>query len=429
MPVTDPTWRSIQKIAFRFFFVFLGGSSILCMDGFVDLITRFFAAKNYYSGGTFEFLSKPFYFLDRHLFHTGYNPKLNSSFIGDNHFGLVFYLTLLTFASIVTIAWTLLDRKRPNYNKLLYWFRFYIRYILAMTILDYGLDKLIPVQMSFPNVEDLMAPLGEKDRFTILWNFMGASKGYMMLTGIAEIMGSLFLFNRRTAVLGSLILLVILINVVGINIFYNIPVKMYATQLLIYDLFLLFPYSNKLIELFLLGRPVSLIGPYYEFHSKWKKYSLTATMIGIPLLIQIPIGIGIIQRYERNKLNAKRQVIYEVTDFIAKDTLPPLSTDTIRWKRFSIVSSQYSAGMYAIIYNMQDQKDYYVCKTDSTKRTITLKDSPDSLAWHVFTYANPSENQIFLAGKWKNVDIHVLMKAISIDSMEISKEKIKWVQD
>jgi hypothetical protein len=127
------------------------------------------------------------HWLDAHLFHTGYDPKTQQPFPGDNHFGVLFYLLLLLIALIGAIVWSVLDRKRPDYNRLRYWFGVYLRYMLAITLFTYGLDKLIPVQMIFRNIENLLRPMGESNRFLTLWNFMGVAPGYQMVTGTTEI--------------------------------------------------------------------------------------------------------------------------------------------------------------------------------------------------------------------------------------------------
>jgi hypothetical protein len=89
----------------------------------------------------------------------------------------------------------------------------------------------------------------------------------------------------------------------------------------------------------------------------------------------------------------------------------------------------YSRSKYAVIYNMMDKKDFYACDIDSNKRTFTFMDNPYSLNWHVFHFVNPAKDQLILTGKWKGRDIRVSMRAVPIDSMEISKEKIKLIRD
>ena len=93
--------------------------------------------------------------------------------------------------------------------------------------------------MSPPQWCMLTTPYGELNRFNVLWNFMGMSPGYMMFTGTIEIVGGLLLFFPRTAVAGYLLVIAVLSNVVALNWFYNVPVKVFSALLLLYALFLL----------------------------------------------------------------------------------------------------------------------------------------------------------------------------------------------
>src|SRR5450755_2616110 len=242
---TIVSWRLSQKIAFRFFFILLGLSTYHCLN---LVIERTFGLRNWTP--FYKIFSAPFHWLDQHIFHTGYDPAKHSSNPGDNHFGVVFCLTILLISVIGTIIWTALIRKTTDYDKALYWFRLYLRYILGMVLFFYGIIKVIPVQMPYPGIATLLTPLGENDRQYLLWNFMGASPGYMIFTGLCEMTAGLLLFNRRTKVLGYLLSVVVLINVVALNIFYNVPVKMFSIQLFIYNLFLLAPYLKIFPDIF-----------------------------------------------------------------------------------------------------------------------------------------------------------------------------------
>jgi len=399
----------------------------MCWDNLGDMIHRTFSTTPYSFDAFYGWLRSPVHWLDVHFFHTGYDPATQQSFPGDNHFGVLFYLVLLMVAVAGTIVWGILDRKRPNYNRLNHWFRVYLRYMLAITLLTYGLDKLIPVQMTFPNIENLLMPLGFSNRFRVFWNFMGVSPEYQMVTGAIELTGALLLLNRRTKVLGCILVLAVLINVVSLNVFYNVTVKLFSTQLLLYTLYLLYPYGNRLIKLFFSGQSVSLAVRRFRFQTSWKEKVLTAILISIPLLTLATAGWGIAHRYSRNANNAGLQKYYEVTRFVAKDTLLPLPTDTLRWKRFLISYSNYSPDLYAVVWGMQDDFDYYFLKIDSLKRTFTLKDASDSL--HVFTYSNPAKAQLLLKGKWKDQGVQILMKDVPIDSMRLNRDRIRLIRD
>ena len=419
----------LGRFFFLFSFLFLGISTITCWDNIGYMVHRVFSTAPYNFDAFYGFLRAPAHWLDVHIFHTGYDPTKQQPFPGDNHFGVLFYLLVLLIALIGAATWSVLDRKRPDYNRLDYWFRVYLRYMLAMTLFSYGLDKLIPVQMSFPNIENLLAPLGTNSHFTVLWNFMGVSPGYQMVTGTAEMIGALLLFSRRTVVLGYIVILAVLINVVSLNIFYNVVVKLFSMQLLLYTLFLLYPFGKRLIRLFFAGQSVSLAAPYYQFQGSLKKYTLAILLIAVPLFLLGTIGLGIASRYNRNARNTRLQKYYEVTSFVAKDTLPPLPTDTLRWKRLMISFSNYRPTPYAVVCGMDDDFDYYEFEIDSVNKTFTLKDGPDDRHRHVFTYSNPAKSQLLLIGKWKEKDVQILMKDNPIDSMCLNKEIVAFIRD
>lgn len=418
-----PRWTIEQKIAFRFAFLFFGLTTIINWVLTLFIAGLALSQKSFPIISAFKWMSRPFSWLDTHLFHTGYDPKLHAAFPQDNHFGTVFYLSLLLISVILCIVWSIADKRRNNYDKLFFWFNLYLRYTLAITIIGYGLDKVIPVQMSWPSVVDMLSNYGQQSRFSVLWSFMGMSPGYMILTGSLEVIAGLLLFNRRTLLFGYLLLLTILVNVVALNWFYNIPVKMYSVQLLVYNLYLLAPYSNRLIQFFFFEKfsPAPRIG--YRLRVPWKARTLTVALIVFPLLCSLLAGIADYNRYTRHQTKRKNEKCYNVVSFLAGDTLPPLTTDTLRWKRFLM------SGGDAVICNMSDDQESYVCDVDSSKGTFILHDNPDKTTWHLFHYTYPEKDQLQLVGKWKGKDIQVTMRSFPVDSIRLNKEKIRLVQD
>ena len=131
------SWNLGQKLAFRFCFLFLGITSLLCWD-FNIIFALLSFSVNYDPTIEYKPFAGVFHWLDQHLFHTGYDPKLHPSFPQDNHFGAVYYLAIFLLAIIGAIVWSLLDRKRPSYSRLLHWFNLYLRYTLGLTLIGYG---------------------------------------------------------------------------------------------------------------------------------------------------------------------------------------------------------------------------------------------------------------------------------------------------
>ena len=110
------------------------------------------------------------------------------------------------------------------------------RYALIIVMFGYGIDKFIPNQMMPPGVLAMTTPYGYLNRYHVLWNFIGMSPGYQIFTGAVELIATFLLFSRRTAVFGYVLLTGILANVVALNVFYNVTVKLFSSQLLLYTL-------------------------------------------------------------------------------------------------------------------------------------------------------------------------------------------------
>jgi hypothetical protein len=369
-------------------------------------------------------VSKPLLWLDKHIYHIGYDPNLHQPLPGDNHFGIVFYITVFIICLTIITVWSRIDRHKANYVHLDYRFRIFIRYMLALIMFAYGIDKVIPTQMRYPGVVDLVTPMGDQNLFSMLWNFVGVSPGYEIFTGFFEVTASLLLIFPRTYIFGSLLLCTILCNVVALNIFYNIPVILYSFLLLVCVLFLLQPHVNKLIQFFFNGRSVSLKESEQQPDSIKKNYFLYFFGYGLVFFLFISEIVHVTKIYSKDKVQIREDKLYDVIYFIQKDTLLPLTTDTIRWKRF-ILTGNHSA----VIFNMQDKPDFYQYDMDSTKHTISLHDSPDKNSWKIFSYVYPKKEHFEMTGKWKGNVVLIKMKEIPIDSMYINQEKLMFYQE
>ena len=424
----SPRWETWQKIIFRILFLFLLFFTIdylylsfaLAFGVYVELEQRLL------------FLNQSFHWLDSHLYHIGYNPKKNSNSGGDSAFGVVLYISVFIFCLLAGAVWSWLDRKRPSFNRLHYWFRVYLRYAVAIVMLGYGVDKLIPVQMPYPNATTLLGKLGDQNHFNVLWNFIGSSPGYEIFTGICEVSASLLLLFRRSYVFGCLVMCTILTNVVALNFFYNVSVKIFSSLLLVCILFLLAPFFQKLVQLFFYQQKISLAEKQYHFKSGTTRRLLNvsgALLIAFLLMGNISNDL---KRYHRDL--AGRGQIYEVTSFVTKDTLPANITDTLNWRRFVLMGGRYDTTNYAIIYynnnnNEFEGGDWHYYNMDTTKKTFAIRDISGTIIHHYsFTYNPEEKGGLSFTGQFKGYDVKINMKPFT-DSMYLNKEKIKLVQD
>ena len=85
------------------------------------------------------------------------NSPTGSKDTTGNYVQLLCYLTV---SAAVTLLWSVLDRKRPNYVRLYAWFRLYLRLLMAAPMISYGAAKLFPSQFPMPSLTTLLEPYG-----------------------------------------------------------------------------------------------------------------------------------------------------------------------------------------------------------------------------------------------------------------------------
>jgi len=164
-------------------------------------------------------------------------------------------LLLVGVALAASLLWSILDRRRTDYRELHGWLRILVRYTLALTLFSYGIQKVIPVQFQPASLTRLMEPFGEFSPSGVLWSFVGASQAYSMFAGAAEVSAGLLLLFRRTTSLGALVSFAVLLNVVALNFFYDVPVKLYSVNLLLMAVFLLAPDLRRLMDVLMPDLP------------------------------------------------------------------------------------------------------------------------------------------------------------------------------
>lgn len=223
VPAPEPRWSSGRKLAFRLLFVLGGGILLLSLYGNAGL------ALLWKVTGVWWVLAQIGSYLSR---GEGVDVVLTSG--GDNLWQWCMHLGWIVVGLVIVAVWTALDRDRPDYRSLLGLLGVLARFVLAISMIIYGLAKTIPTQMGFMVLPSHQLQLtGDTSMFTTLWGFMGASTPYMVVTGLIELTAGVLLLWRRTALLGALVAIVAMGQVFLLNLFYDVPVKIVAGELLI----------------------------------------------------------------------------------------------------------------------------------------------------------------------------------------------------
>lgn len=415
---SNHTWTAWQKIAFRFFFVFL----------ILQVLTENFWG-NLFGGTLFiwrlgeKIFVRPCLWLNNHIFHFKYIPQSWTTFSGALHtIRDVVYLLLTCLACVL---WTIFDKKRPNYNKLHYWFSQCAIIILSCVVFAYGVIKLFPVQMNSPSFIDLHKPVGDLSPFDLLWTTFGYGKPYQIFTGFFELSGAILVLFNRTRVAGLLIITSIMLNVIILNYTYQIGVLITSFYILLLALFLLTPYARQLVHFFFTKPPVILSQDEYALDKNIK-----TRLLKIIATIFICSSFMLNTRFAYN-LYAKRETINHsrkyslVKNYIVnKDTLRLIENDTIRWRFWS--ERVADGKRFVTIGTMKPGIiQTYVIEQDASKHHLTLHPfNQGDTAPLNFSYTNINKNDWYLEGDIKQKQIRVELERINPDTvMNLLKTK------
>ena len=89
-----------------------------------------------------------------HIFHMAAPPNPGVGF--DGSFFWVQAFCALVISVLATGVWSFVDRRRTNYVTLHNGSRLIIRFVLAALMFAYGVFKVIPAQMPYPNLFELV---------------------------------------------------------------------------------------------------------------------------------------------------------------------------------------------------------------------------------------------------------------------------------
>lgn len=371
-------WPLPGRLAFRFWFCYL---LIYNLPAPLTSITGFDADRLWFPLTTW---------VGKRFFHT--TVDLTPSGSGDTTEEWLRLLCCLVVASALAVIWSVLGRRRPRYDRLYAGLRIYARYVVAFALISYGADKVIPAQFSTPSLMTLQEPIGDTSPMGLLWTFMGASSAYTVFAGSIEMVGGLLLTFRRTALLGSLVAIAALSNVVALNLCYDVPVKLYSTDLLLMSVFVALPDASRLIDFFLRGRATPAAAAPSTFRSR--RMSI-AVQIVKALIVIWAVASSLIGSYHAriDSRSDPRAPLYgqwnvEEWDVDGK-AAPRVIGDSGQWKRLVIMGTGRAA-----VQDNADQWSWPVVKVGTSALTLYPEDS-DSMT---FAYAKSSPKELYLSG-------------------------------
>ncbi|GAB3952090.1 hypothetical protein GCM10028805_33400 [Spirosoma harenae] len=346
---------------------------------------------------------------------------LNGS--GDTSYGYAQLCFFLLTAVLGTIIWTIFD-KRTNYNTAYYWLLVAVRYYVAMVALRYGIIKLFGFQMVFPSLSALATPLGDFLPMRFSWYFIGYSTPYQFFSGAVEVVAGLLLIFRRTSTLGAFIAASVFLNVMMMNLCYDIPVKLFSIHLFLFSNFLLIGDARRLLNFFVFNKPTPAASRFI-LPKKWMKSSQIALKVVFVILFLV---MPLFQFFTSSDQGTPPKKL--ATGFFSVDQFQGTPVDSLRWK--DVVFETNNSGSIQTadtLFRQRYHRGYFSYKLDSAAHTIAFKKSAsDTNSLFTMGYTMPDTNQILLRGKIRNDSVFVALKRQK-RHFQLTERQFHWLSE
>jgi uncharacterized membrane protein YphA (DoxX/SURF4 family) len=364
----------------------------------------------------------------KHLLHLSYDITVFQNGSGDTTYNYVQVLCMLALAAAATVIWSVLDRRRFSYQQLDQWLRLYVRFSLASAMIAYGVVKIIPLQMPAPFLTRLIEPYGDSSPMGLLWTFIGASKGFEIFTGCAEMLGGVLLIFPRTTLLGALVCFADTSLIFILNMSYDVPVKLYSFHLLLMSVFLFAPNLRRLTDLFLFNRGVEAVKLLQLFKREWLNRSALALQILFGLYL---IGSGFYGSYQQSKVYGERAPkpplygIWSVEEFsVDGQERPPLLTDTTRWQRAIF---QFPGLLTVQPMSGANQSFRLDLSTENRKLSLGKRDDPD---WKAeLSFEELDAGLMTLEGEFDGHSMYAKLARVDESKFLLNSRGFHWIQE
>ncbi|WP_327142430.1 DoxX family protein [Nocardia sp. NBC_01327] len=429
-------WHPLARMGFRFGFVFLGIGMAGAWLTYALLRSFGVPQRTVTAVAEWTALHPLTDVVGEHLF--GVRIDFTPTGSGDTAAQWVSIFTWLLVAVVVTAVWSVLDRRRPDYSRLYEWFRLLLRAALVSALLLYGMVKLLPSQMSF-SLDRLVEPFGDMSPMAVLWAQTSLSQPYEIALGAAELTAALLLVLPRTAGLGSVLAVIVTLQIFLLNLTFDVPVKIFSLQLFLYALVLAAPHIVRTVTA-LAGGAVPVRSPEpLRTTPRGNRILLIAQLVfGVWLLFTaITEGADAWHSYGNDRPHSPLYGIWDITDYtVGGQDMPALvdfsrSPDdnqmlsaTVRLRR---IIFDIPIGMTA--QRMDDSLFSLPAQIDTDRHTVILsKDLAHQLRIATLEYRQPQPDQLILEGQLGGRPVRMQLTRIDLQRFPAVARGFHWMQ-
>jgi hypothetical protein len=419
-PANVPAWRPLLRVGFRFVFVYVVLFSLATQiaGSLFQIPTSAFRGF-----GTIWPMRLITFWIAAHVFGVN-GPLLYGRNTGETLFYWIQTFWLIVLSGVATAVWSVIDRRRLNYVRLHAWLRLFVRLALAASMFEYAMTKVIPTQFPRPSLNTLVTPVGDLSLSALLWATIGASPGYEIFTGCAELLGGILLLVPRTTTLGAMICLADMAQVFVLNMTYDIGLKQISFHMVLLSIFLLAPELRRLADFFVFNR---LVGPSPQvefFHSRFAVIAQLAVgvyLLGTYAYINWTYWYAAGDRSPRSALYG----IWNVDELrVDGESRPPTLNDyDRRWRRLIFDLPNAMA-----VQRLDDSFARYGASVDIYRHSIVLTKG-GSRNWKAnFDFQQPGPNRLILDGEIDGHKIHAQLQLADFDTFRLLNSRFRWVR-
>lgn len=407
-------WSGIKKFFFRFVFIY---AILYCLPFPLYLIPGTDSILESYSDiyhSLAIWFGKIFFGLDITIFTNG---------SGDTTYDYVLVFSFVIISISGSIFWGLIDRSRNNYIALSDKLRIFVRYYLAFFLFSYGFVKIIKTQFPFPTLGRLQQPYGESSPMGLAWTFLGYSEGYNYFMGFSEALAGVFLFFKRTTLLGGLLTMAVMGNVAVMNFCFDIPVKLFSLHLFLFAFLLVFKDLKPLFNFFVKNEnSAPKISPPLLKSGLIRKAVFVLKMILIVWLIYTNIS----EAYQYVKTDADKPPLFGIyktgTFILNNDTVKTTSYENKSWKTLTLDRWDRAS------LRLEDTTIRFTYYADTIRKKIQFAQREDSTKTFELDYNFVNDNIQFI-GSYFGDSINIVAAKKSDDDFLLVKRGFHWINE
>jgi hypothetical protein len=303
-----------------------------------------------------------------------------------------------------------------------------------LTLILYGLAKVLVLQFGELDLLTLENKMGSYTGMSFLWRFMSYSPFYAQVTGWVEIIGGLLLLFRSTTFLGATISLVAMINVVVIDIGYDVSVKMFAIHLLLMVVILVGYNIQRLVQFFVFNKTMI---PSVKYESLFpEKLKILQYILKVGIILYFSISQFVFQggRLDRKSTESEAPSLSSVY-FVKHQTINGKHAvgdsipENLQWEAIFINGSSYLKNSM-VIQDAKGSRKYFTTETDTLKKTLLFypfRGKKEDAS--TFTYEKLEDKKMRFEGIYQGDTISIVTESKAMEDYRLIQSKIKWIRD